>query len=63
MSGTTMIYVKNESRIRLRALAHLEGRTLIEYLDRLARYQVSKIDPLRYNGAVEHVTRGPDDIK
>lgn len=55
--GTALIYVRSETRLRLRALAHLDGRTLIEYLDRIARHEVSKIDPLRYNNAVDAVDR------
>ena len=59
LDGTSLIYVKVETRLRLRALAHLDGRTLIEYLDRLARREVNKLDTTRYNRAVEHVDRAP----
>ena len=56
IEGTSLIYVKVETRTRLRALAEIDGRTLIEYLDRLARQEVSKIDRGRYRTAVERVT-------
>ena len=56
LQGTALIYVKTETRIRLRALAEIDGRTLIEYLDRLARGEVSKIDRGRYRSAVERVS-------
>ena len=55
LTGTSMIYVKVECRTRLRALAEIDGRTMIEYLDRLARGEVSKIDRGRYRSAVERV--------
>ena len=61
MSGTTLIYVKGETRIRLKALAHLDGRLLMEYVDRLAKREVQKIDPQTYRFAVEKVTAGPKD--
>ena len=57
--GTSLIYIRVATRVRLRALAHLDGRTLIEYLDRLARREVNKIDTTRYNRAVERVEASP----
>ena len=56
LKGAALIYCKSETRTRLRALANIDGRTLIEYLDRLARQEVSKIDRGRYRTAVERVT-------
>ena len=59
LAGTALVYVRSATRTRLRALAHLDGRTLIEYLDRLVRKEVNKIDTTRYNRAVETVEAGP----
>ena len=57
----TMIYFRTETRTRLQALAHMDDRPMVDYLERLLRSEVSKIDPTRYNHAVEKVTAGPKD--
>ena len=57
--GTSLIYVRVATRTRLRALAYMDGRSLVEYLDRLARDEVNKLDTTRYNAAVERVMAGP----
>ena len=56
----TMIYVKNETRTRLRALASLDDRKMVDFLDRLLRNEFNKIDTSRYNRSMEKVTAGPD---
>ncbi len=54
-----IIYVKAETHTRIKALAHLDGRTMLEYVDRVMREKVWEVDRSDYNAAVEAVTAEP----
>ena len=58
MSGTTMIYLKNSARVRLKALAYLDDRPLIDYIEVISRKLVEDVPPSKYRKAVEAVTDG-----
>lgn len=51
-----MLYLKEETHVRIKALARIEGRTMIETIDRIMREAVAKVDQGEYNAAVEAVT-------
>ena len=61
MTSIVQIYAKKSTRTRLKALAHLDNRTLSAYIDELARKQVELIPPRKYSAAVQHVTDGNPD--
>ncbi len=54
-----IIYVKAETHTRIKALAYLDGRTMLEYVDRVMREKVTEHVSSEYNAAVEAVTAEP----
>jgi len=52
----TGIYVKTNTRTLLKALAHIDNRTLTSYLDILAHTEAAKIRPHTWLKALEAVS-------
>lgn len=61
MPSIIQIYVKAETRTRLKALAHLDNRSMAAYIEEMAKAAVKEISPRKYSEAVQAVMAGPDD--
>ena len=61
MSSVVQVYMKKEARIRLKALAYIDNRTLAGYIEELSKKAVKGVSPERYRQAVEAVTAGPGE--
>ena len=52
------IYVRAEVRTRLKALAYIDDRTLLAYLDKISKELVQEVTPKVYRAAIEAVSDG-----
>jgi len=56
MAGSQLVYMKSETHIRLKALAHLDNRNLLQYIDQLSREAADQVSPKALRQAIEAVT-------